>query len=242
MLARFELQFEKSPLGYIANPYWPEVEWCLKIEQKAGVHPRHKDDKKRKLIEHYCNQNGISLADFDAARVKIATQRWYFDKNGDIYIPRHHISGMLVQTIQGHRLKSSVNVDQLRSFLQVYDAEVLPKKQKLDFMFSRYIKNPESNMRRLQEDEVISDFVAVGTLNFNPDIFNIRDVEDLFSYGGRWVGIGSSRKMGYGRYSVKEMKEMEEVDEILPRKNRLPQIDSSNGHEDLTTVGIHSQD
>ena len=85
--------------GYIANPYWPEISWLITLEQDAGVHPKHGDDKRKQLIESYCQDNGIAPAKVAAARLKIEREKWYKNADGEIYIPRHQLAGALVQAL-----------------------------------------------------------------------------------------------------------------------------------------------
>lgn len=199
---KVELQLKFGELGYIAAPYWPEIEWLIKLEQKAGLHPKHGADKRKQLLQTYCHDNEIPPEKVEAARSLIANEKWYRDANGLIYIPRHHFSACLVQALGSHPLKKEVGKDQLRTFVTVGDLAVKPEKVKADGVFARYIKNPDSNLRRYQEDEYIANFVAVGHIHFNEEIINPDSLESLISFAGTWVGVGSARKMGRGKFTL----------------------------------------
>ena len=191
-------------LGYIACPYWPEIEWLVKLEQKAGLHPRHGADKRKKLLETYCTDNGISLDQVDAARKKVADEHWYREPDGGIYIPASQFSGCLVQALATHPLKKEVAQDQLRSFVALSKLTISPPKMKADGIYERYVKNPDTNLRRLQCDEYIANFEARGTVTFVQTIVQPDSLESLIRFAGRWVGVGSARKMSRGRYDLTE--------------------------------------
>jgi hypothetical protein len=205
MRAKFELQFSD---GYIANPYWQEIEWLLSVQQDAGVHFKHKPPKARELVETYLKDQGIPIAKFDAAQKKVDTEFWYKDPGGNIYIPRHQFQGSIVQSLhpnQGrirHRLGTAMSREQVRTFIRVSDLTIAPAKKKADSMFSRYVKHPKTNMRRLQQDEIINDFVASGTVDFRDHIIKDQDMESLLRWAGQNVGVGSARLMGIGRWEL----------------------------------------
>lgn len=201
---RAQITLEFGELGYIAQPYWPEVEWLIKLEQRAAIHPKHGSDKKRALLQSQCDEEGISLETVEAARKKIAEEKFYKDANGHIYIPRHQFSGALVQALSTHKLKKQISKDQLRTFIIVGDLAVNPQKTEKDTVFARYIKNAESNLRRFQEDEVINNFEAIGEVHFSDEIVDPDSVESLIAFAGMWVGIGSCRKMGRGKFTLKK--------------------------------------
>lgn len=206
MKAKFELEFKD---GYVAGPYWREIEWLISIQQKAGVHFKHKPAKQRELVETYCKDQGISMVEYDAAQRKVDTEFWYKNPAGNIIIPRHQMQGTIVQALhpnQGrirHRLGSSMSREQVRTFIRVFDLNIVPIKREKDSVFSRYVKHPKTNLRRLQEDEMINDFVAIGTVDFREVIVKPEDMESLLRWAGTNVGVGSARIMGVGRFLLR---------------------------------------
>jgi len=205
MRAKFDIEFSD---GYIACPYWKEIEWLISVQQDAGVHFKHKPSKQRELIETYCKDQGIALADYDAAKKKVETEFWYKDPAGNIFIPRHQMAGCIVQALhpnQGrirHRLGTAMSREQVRTFIRVSDMTIKPAKQKKDTDYIRYVKHPKTNLRRLQEDEMINDFVASGTVDFRDVIVKPDDLESLLRWAGDNVGVGSARLMGIGRFTL----------------------------------------
>ena len=59
-----------------------------------------------------------------------------------------------------------------------------------------------SNQRGLRTNSYIKNFAASGTIDFDPELVKPDSVKELLEYAGREIGIGSSRKMGYGRFEV----------------------------------------
>lgn len=69
-------------------------------------------------------------------------------------------------------------------------------------VFSRYVKNEESNQRMLSESLYIEDFDARAELSVDPEVIKATDLRKLIEWGGKWVGIGGARPQGYGRFTV----------------------------------------
>lgn len=103
----------------------------------------HVAGKRKQLIESYCTDQGIPLTDVSKARDKIENEHWYRDHDGYIIIPRHQLSGCMVQTLKTHPLKKELQPSQVRSFIQLSDLAIEPKKKKCDAVFERYIKHAD---------------------------------------------------------------------------------------------------
>ncbi len=67
-----------------------------------------------------------------------------------------------------------------------------------DGVFDRYVKLEKSNMRNRQRNEFIENFTATGTVSIPSDV-KVEDVRRLLEYAIEDIGVGASRKMGYGR-------------------------------------------
>jgi hypothetical protein len=65
-------------------------------------------------------------------------------------------------------------------------------------VFERYVKHASTNQRRFQSDEVIKDFEAIGTVTLREEVEEEAFLK-LLTYGVQVIGVGSCRKMGYGR-------------------------------------------
>lgn len=59
-----------------------------------------------------------------------------------------------------------------------------------------------SNQRSLRSNAFIRDFEATGTIEVDADMVEPKAVVELLRFAGRAVGIGASRKMGWGRFKI----------------------------------------
>jgi hypothetical protein len=186
--------------SYIAHPYWPEKELVISIELKSGVNRLKLEDKKRAALKSQCEKEGISIADYHKF-VEMAARPWYRVDNDDlaspIIIPRHQLAGCLVETI-GRTPKAvhgKYNADSFRHHVQVSD--FVTDRTEKDGVFDRYVKLEGSNKRDHQVNECLRDFVATGTLSVASDAKS-DDLRRLLTYALEEVGVGASRKMGFG--------------------------------------------
>ena len=202
---RCAIRFE----SYIAHPYWPEREQVIQIQLHSGVNRLKNEDKKKAAMKAECEKRGLTLADYDKL-VLLADRRWYRVDNEDlkspILIPRHQLAGCLVETIS--RTPKAVcgpyETDSFRHHVRLSD--FLTEKTDADKQFDRYVKLEGSNKRDHQVSPVICDFLATGTLSVADDT-KLPPLRRLFDYAFSEVGVGASRKMGYGRGEVEEFNE-----------------------------------
>jgi len=59
-----------------------------------------------------------------------------------------------------------------------------------------------SNQRGLRRSLYIANFTATGTLTFDADFVDPDTLRRAIEWGGLFVGIGASRKMGWGRFAL----------------------------------------
>jgi CRISPR/Cas system endoribonuclease Cas6 (RAMP superfamily) len=59
-----------------------------------------------------------------------------------------------------------------------------------------------SNQRALRTNKRIKSVVGRFTLTFSPDFVSPKKLREALEWGGQHVGIGASRKMGMGRFTV----------------------------------------
>lgn len=201
---KFTLQFAEP--GYIADPYWSEQEQLITIQKQSGMNRARSQDKRDSALRRFLEQSGLTIDDYKKLEVE-AARPWYRNKEGYIIIPRHHFSGCLVQAVKSSPAGTRMPQDQLRSLLQISD--FVSEKKDTDVVFERFVLptdgkgNPLSNQRRLTKNDVIHNFTATGTINFDKTDVKETSVKDLLVYAGKYVGVGASRKMGYGRFVVR---------------------------------------
>lgn len=206
---RCAIQFE----SYIAHPYWPEREKAIRIQLHSGVNRLKNDDKKVAAIKGQCEKEGITVEEYEKM-LGLAGRQWYrvdsYDLTTPIIIPRHQLAGCLVETVgrTPKAIKGKYEKDSFRALVQLSD--FVTEKTEKDGVFSRFVKLETSNKRDLQENEFIgryettgAAFIATGTLNVEAEA-NLDDLKRLFNYAVMEVGVGASRKMGFGRGKVVE--------------------------------------
>lgn len=186
---------------------WTEREQVVNILKQSGYNRVRSEDKREQTLRRYLEKIGMDMSDYQAL-VKKADEQFYRNKEGVIVIPRHQFSGCLVQACKSAPAGARFDEDQLRSLLDIRD--FVTGKTDKDRTFERFVLpkdgkgNPLSNQRALRCNDVIDDFDAEGEINFDTNDVKLKAILDLLSYAGKYIGVGASRKMGYGRFVIKE--------------------------------------
>ena len=191
--------------NYIAHPFTAERNTVIDIEKKSGVNRQKSEDKRIAALKAQCEKMGLTYEDYLRLREEAAEQ-WYRDRDGNIMIPRHQIAGGLVQTIgtAPKALRGTFSRDNFRALVQIGD--FVTDRKRADGVFSRFVKLENSNQRNFQENEFIGEYIqgdpftAVGAIAF--DDRQEQTVKALFSSLLANVGVGASRKMGFGRGQI----------------------------------------
>ncbi len=199
------LHFSES--GYIGLPYWPERDTLINIGK--DVSPRLGPEKKQAAMNAALEKRGITPEQFQ--RITQRANRPFYtagdldDGSGEIIIPQRIFQSFLNNACQVvpkviPRIASKgltfIGVKIIDGFFRsgktLKDAET----------FSRFIKMEESNQRSFCESKFIINFSATGMLLIDESIIKIGDLQKLCEYSGRYVGIGSARPQGFGRFQV----------------------------------------
>ena len=64
-----------------------------------------------------------------------------------------------------------------------------------------------SNQRGLRKSQYIANFTAEGTIEFDKEFVEPKTLKNAIEWGGKFVGIGASRKMGWGRFELVNFEE-----------------------------------
>lgn len=196
MLINVTLSFSK---GYIANPYWPAMEKIITIRKQSGVDRARSETKRTQALSAWLEKNSLTLDDYRALE-KEAARPFYTDLNNAILIPAHHLHGFIAATATlAPAAVRLARAEQIRTLLECSDFST--GKDKADGIYERFVRNPLTNQRRLQTNEYISEFKASGQIRLVNDDLE-KQAKDFFVFGGREVGVGSCRKMGWGRFEV----------------------------------------
>jgi hypothetical protein len=185
---------------YIAHPYWQEREEVIRIQRDSGMNRQKSDEKRMAALKAQLNKVGSSLEQYRELE-KRAERQWYrtdSKDDGAIVIPRHQLAGCLVEAVgrAPRNLRGRFDKDSFRHLVQMSD--FVTDKTASDGVFDRYVKLEKSNMRSRQRNEYVESFTAKGTVSIPSDV-KVEDVRRLLEYAIEDIGVGASRKMGFGR-------------------------------------------
>ena len=195
--------------NYIAHPFWPARNTCIEIEKKSGVNRQKSEEKRIAALKAECARQSYTYEQYLAFREQAAEQ-WYRNADRMIYIPRHQLSGALVQVIGSapKALRGQFDRDNFRALVQLGDFAT--DRTKADGKFSRFVKLDSSNQRSWQENEYVGcyldagePFIAQGTIAV-ADQKAADTVKSLLTAAVEMVGVGAARKMGFGRGAIVE--------------------------------------
>ena len=191
--------------GYIAHPYWPARERLINLTKEAGVNRARSQAKREQALKAILDAKGMTRADYDALEAD-ANRPFYTRPDGEILVPAHQLHGMMAQASEV--APSSVRIaktDQVRTILEFQDLRT--GRMKADGVWDRFVAPKSgpgqklSNQRALRSDPYLEEFDAVGELRLVTD--DLHDKAKRFiEWAGREVGVGASRKMGWGRFTV----------------------------------------
>ena len=212
MKLKAELTFTQ---GYIAHPYWPELEKFINVQKESGTKRAKSEATRVKALNEYLKKKGLTMADLEALERR-AVRPFYtaadvYDTEhpeDEIVIPSHQMTAMLAN---GCDVASSsiklCKVEQLRSLITA--GHVWTGKTKADGVYSRFVVVKTgsgqvlSNQRSLRENPYIGKFTGTLELTFSEDQLKPDKVRDFVSFCGSDIGVGASRKMGWGRFTAR---------------------------------------
>jgi hypothetical protein len=212
MQRAYQIKFLK---GYIAHPYWPQRERLINIQKESGTKRVRSEEKRVKVLRDYLATKGMSMADYEALEQE-ADRQFYQARDLDnadghdaseIVIPAHQMYGMAAQACG--LASSAIRVaraENLRTVLTVSD--IFTGKHKADGVWERFVVvtagtgNKLSNQRALRSNEFVGPFQTTLTVAFSDEIIAPKKVDDFISFCGREIGVGASRKLGWGRFEI----------------------------------------
>jgi hypothetical protein len=190
--------------GFIAHPYFPEVYKLIQIEKESGVNRARSDANKRRALEAYLTEKGMTLDHYEDIKSR-AARPFATSDSGEIIIESDKILSALVNA--DDVAPRNMRIDSIRTTLRASD--FLTGKNAPDGVWERFAvvrsgTNKLSNQRGFRSSAYISNFTADGTIEYDAEMVNPKTVVALLQFCGRKVGIGASRKMGWGRFTVEE--------------------------------------
>lgn len=189
--------------GYIAHPYTIERHKLIEIQKLSGMMRSRSERKKREALEAHLRMNGLTMEDYLALEKK-ADEPFHYDKKGNIIIPASSVKAMLVNA--NAEAPSRMRIANIRIALKVSD--FVTDKKEPDGVWERFAVvrlgtgQKASNQRGLRSNAYIKDFAARGKIECDEQMVKPEVILDLLRFAGRNTGIGASRGMGYGRFTV----------------------------------------
>jgi hypothetical protein len=208
-MTRVEVRLHFSEPGYIALPYWPARNTLINIMK--NVHPKLGDTKKVAAIRAACEKEGISEEQF--RQIIVDADRPFHTVNGrgsEIIIPERIFQSFLNHcSMQAPKAVPRITEKGLTFIgVKVEGGCLHTGKNAPDGSFDRFVKNQESNQRQWASSPYIQNFAAAGVMKVDGEVIAADKLLKLVEWGAKWVGIGSARPQGYGRFSVEEWNEL----------------------------------
>jgi len=192
--------------SYIADPYWPEKEREISIRKQSGIDRARSEDKREQSLSAFLKRIGMTEKEY-AQIVALANQKWYradrSNQSSAIIVPRRQLEGMLVKATESAPAGSRFPAENFRTMVQLTD--FVTDKTAADGTFDRFVPpkdgkgNPLSNQRRFESHEYISNATATGSVTFDGERVKLEALKTLLTFALASIGVGASRKMGYGR-------------------------------------------
>jgi hypothetical protein len=200
-----ELKFTVLIKKYIAAPYWPELEKLINIGKESGVSRARTPETRRKALDSYLASIGMSRAEYEELQ-RLAARPFYMHE-GHIVVPELHVMSMIVATCD--RIGSRARPCEPGMARTVISASAWhTDKTRADGAWERFAVVSSgtgaklSNQRALRTDPYIENAAAHGTLDIDTGVIRPEILWKALDWAGTYVGIGSARKMGWGRFTV----------------------------------------
>lgn len=202
---KLSLVFGPDKKGYIENPYWPEMFRLIEIQKQSGVNRARTEANRRRALEEHLRSISMTFEQYQQLE-RDANRPFHTNGDGSVVILSDKILACLVNANDVG--PSKIRINNLRVALRPTDFKT-PKKQP-DGIWERFAVVTSgtggklSNQRGLRRSSFIRDFTATGQIDHDPEMVKPEAVLALLRYAGLYVGVGASRKMGWGRFEVKE--------------------------------------
>lgn len=216
-MLHYKIRVHFDSPGYIANPYWPEQYQLIEITKKSGANRARSSANARKALEEHLSSIGMSFADYERLQTRAARPFRREDDSGDngsgcIIIA--HVDSFLVHVASVVRAaQRPCPPEQVRSVMRI--EPWLTDKVEPDGIWERYVVVSAgtgaklSNQRGLRTSSYIRDFDAEGQVDIDQAYVKPSVLEQAIRWGGSNLGIGASRKMGWGRFTLTKWYEIE---------------------------------
>lgn len=215
-MTEIELYIELQ--SYIADPYWPEREELINVQKSSGMNRARSTANRRKALEEHLKSVGMTLRQYEALEER-ASRPFYARDDGTIYIPRRQVTAMLVATCDTMRaaqrpcapadVRSAVLLSEWVTNRNVSDAQTWERFAVVSSGTGAKLSNQRGLRRSLfigaeppDECTPTGPVEARGTVSVDDSMVEPKVLVKALEYAGRGIGIGASRKMGWGRFTV----------------------------------------
>lgn len=196
----------------IYQPYTDSRAEVINIRKKSGADRARSEAKRKLCLEQELEKEGMTWDEWLELNAE-ADMLYKTDADNKPVIPRHWISGMLVNALSKlpKNARFDLTPDNLRVRCRILTGWHVESQEEVE-AFTRAIKNEATNQRRLQTDRVFEDVVIVGSIEVDePDDNETPDdvraaYRRIFEFALKECGLGGARKMGYGRGTVVSLK------------------------------------
>lgn len=190
---------------YIAAPYWPELQKLINIQKESGLSRARAPETRRKALDSHLAAIGMTREDYQ--ELERLAARPFCMAGGCIVVPELHVMSMIVATCD--RIAKAARPcapDMARTVITVSPwrtARTAP-----DGIWDRFAVVSSgtgaklSNQRALRSDAYIEDADADGTIGVDTSVVRPDLLWKALDWAGRYVGIGSARNMGWGRFTL----------------------------------------
>lgn len=193
--------------SFVGDPFWPQVGEVIDIKKDSGVDRVRSTAKREQTLKDYLRSHGQTLESF-AVLQQMADRPFHTSPDGRILVPHQMLLGAFLEAaglatgplricrpeaIRSHLLSSDWQTQKT-----VADAVPWIRYVPVKSASGRLL----SNQRSRRENLVLHDFDAEGTLHFRGDASQVQRLRDFMRFLGEEVGVGASRKMGHGKFTV----------------------------------------
>lgn len=197
----------------VLHPYTDAMYALIEIQKNSGLNRARSDAARSKALSQELTRLGMSLEDYEDLQAR-AADPFERDAQGRHVHPAEKVAAMLV-SINDTLPASARFTDRGQERSRVACSDMLLDYSEADVdKWVRYVVvnlgtgQKASNQRAQRVSTVIKEAVGTFTVTLSKDYVNPARLKAAIEAGGLSVGVGASRKMGKGRFTVTSFEEV----------------------------------